>query len=273
MFLNPQRNVVAFDTVPFAFNPFDKLFCPINGFKCPDETCECSNYCKGNYDKMNVFQDEDIVLFNEKLTPGTYCLPKGALKCHLKSSIPVYSINDWTCVSRNHNIWKSNNFIACKNPYAKDNSLNVLFDRQTNAAASSVAKDYYEMFNGKLRYECQCGSLDVRGNKMISLEQVPFTCVSDYCLANFKNVTQDIGWKNGQCNCGPYSHENPKDLTSPCVDSLIGMKDNVFTGIVKCTDRYSFKKEPIYCDMHKNIFTFEKEMTFHSIPTHFLKIK
>lgn len=267
LFLQPKRNVVKLDVIPFS--TLDKLFCPINGFKCPDETCDCLDYCKGSYEKINIFDNEDIVLFNEKLAPGTYCLPKGALKCHLKSSIPIYSNNDWICVPRNQNIWNSNNFIACKSPYAKNNNLNVLFDHKTNDIALSVSKDYYEMYNGKLRYECKCNSKDVRGNPMISLEEIPFTCVSDYCLANFKNVQQAIGWKNGECDCGPYSQD---DKTSPCIDSLIGMKDNVFHGVVKCTSKHSFKKELIYSN-DKTFWQFDKTITFTSLPVEFLKIK
>lgn len=268
-----KRNVVSLNSLPFAFNPFDKLFCPVHGFKCPDDTCDCSLYCKGNYEKLNIYENEDIVLFHEKLMPGTYCLPKGALTCHLKSSIPVYSMNNWSCIPRNNNVWKGNHFIACKNPHAENNDLNQLWDRKLGEKASTELADYYEMWNGQLRYECRCESKDMRGNSMLALEEVPFTCVSDYCLSNFKNTLQDIGWKNGECNCGPYQHEKLNDKTSPCLNAVMGMQQHTFNGFLKCTDRQSIEKETLFCSstMKNNYFTFEKQITFGSYPIYFLK--
>lgn len=264
-----KRNAVSLDAIPFAFSPFDKLFCPINGFKCPDETCDCAHYCKGNYEKLHIYDDEHVVLFHEKLKAGTYCLPKGALKCHLKSSIPVYSVNAWTCIPRNTNVWKNNHFVACKSPYAKDNGRNILYDHKTGKQASTAISNFYEMHNGRMRYQCRCDSKDFRGNKMIALDQVPFTCVADYCLSNIDDNNRNIGWRVDRCDCGPYGHENPRDDTSPCIQTAVGLKDSTFTGFTKCTNTHSVDRQPIHCN--KNYFTFQKEMTFDNYARDFLK--
>lgn len=264
-----HRNIVNLDKIPFVINPFDKLFCPINGFKCPDEKCDCSLHCKGNYEKIHIYDHEEVVLFHEKLKTGTYCLPTGAIKCHLKSSMPVYSANNWICVSRNKNIWKDNHFIACKSPFATNNDLNILFDYKTSKKASVTVSDYYEMHNGKLRYGCKCNSKDNRGNKMVALDQVPFTCVPDYCLSNFTNNTQDIGWDGTQCKCDPFSHEIPNDKTSPCINVRVGVHNNEYKSFVKCTNRFTPKREPIYCN--EPYLEFSKTITFGNFPMDFLK--
>lgn len=268
LFTQSHRNVVDLNEIPFAFNPFDKLFCPINGFKCPDDTCDCSQYCKGNYEKIHIY-DEELVLFHEKLKNGTYCLPKGALQCHLKSSMPVYSVNGWTCVPRNNNVWKNNHFIACQSPYAQTNALNILYDNKNQKEVDSPITDYYEMHNGQMRYQCSCQSKDIRGNLMVALDEVPFTCVPDQCLSNFKNNVQNIGWKVDHCDCGPYNHEIPNDLTTPCIDSELGVKNFKFTGVLKCTNRESIVKHPIYCN--ENYFTFTKRINFDMFATQYVR--
>ncbi|GFQ81313.1 uncharacterized protein TNCT_455601 [Trichonephila clavata] len=270
-----KRNITNYDTIPNGFNTFDKLFCAINGFKCPDYNCECSQYCTGNnYEKINIFEGDEVILFNEKLDSGTYCLPKGFSKCNLNTSIPFYSANDWICIPRNNNIFKGNNFIACKSPFAKDNSLNVLVDNKTGKIVTSFVKDFYEIYSGKFRYECQCGSKDVKNNPMINLEEVPFKCVSDYCISNFLNVSMNIGWDpiKKECNCQPFANENSEDLTTPCVQFKTGMsQNNTFNGIVKCTDKNSFTSYPMYCSNRENFFSFEKTITFEELPQNYLR--
>lgn len=273
---NPKYSVDILGTIPNPFNPYDKVFCSIYGFKCPDTNCICSNYCKGEYEKVNVYENEQFILFNEQLTPGTYCLPKGALECYSKSTIPIYSANNWVCVNKNSTVWKNNMMSACQNAFSENNQLNYLIDLKTGDKVGTDIKDFYEMYNGKLRYECFCGSKDKKGNKMITLDEVPFTCVSDYCLSNFKNANLNIGWDpiQKQCNCQQYAHENPNDLTSPCIDVKVGINSqHTFIGAVKCTHKTSFQEEVLHCSpsMANNFFTFTKTIMFDKKPIEYLR--
>lgn len=246
------------------YNPFDKLFCPINGFKCPDEHCDCSYFCKGNYEKVTVLPNEEIILYNEKLVPGTYCLPTGGLKCNLKTSVPVFSSNGWVCLSKNI----SSHF--CKHPLSENNNLNILIDQSTGEEASNIT-DLYEYFNGKLRYQCQCNSTDKKGNAMVALDEVPFTCVPDYCLQNFQN-TKTFGWDPVKkiCDC-KHNKNEMNDPLLPCINIHEGFDNEIeYYGYVKCTHPYSFVEEPIFCAPQEKFFQYHKNITFNSIPMEYL---
>lgn len=95
-----------------------KLYCSINGYKCQnDSDCDCKTICSGKYKKFQIYPGENVIMFNEKLSPGTYCLPKGFEHCNVQRSTPIYSINGWICIPRNAAIWNNNNFVACQNSY------------------------------------------------------------------------------------------------------------------------------------------------------------
>ena len=254
-------------------NADGKLFCPITGYKCHDETCDCKSLCKGKYSKFKIYPDENVIMFSEKLAPGTYCLPVGFEHCNVQKSIPIYSVNGWICISKNPAIWNADHFVACQNPYAQDNSLNFLLDTKTNTQVTNdIINDYYELYNGKMRYQCSCNSLDKSGNKLVHLDDVPFKCVSDYCLAKLTFRRGISGWNNStkQCDCGHLLHENPNDLTSPCIEQSYKLQQNVFSGTVNCMNNVSLKEYPIYCNNTSGILTFQKTFIFSDNPLEYL---
>ncbi|GFY49173.1 uncharacterized protein TNIN_285021 [Trichonephila inaurata madagascariensis] len=151
-------------------------------------------------------------MFDKKLESGTYCLPKGLTACNQKNSIPIFSSYGWLCASRNDEIWQNNHMVACKNEFAEDNSLNILWDYKLNQMASQQITNFYEKINNKT-YRFKCKSLDIQGNKMINT--LPFTCSVDYCLKDLRNQI-NLGWDGEKCNCGVYPHKDEKDPTSEC---------------------------------------------------------
>lgn len=248
-----NEKVSNFIEIPDVLDSDGKLFCAINGYKCQNERCDCKSICKGEYKKFIIYPNENVVMFNEKLSPGTYCLPKGFEHCNVQTTIPIYSVSGWMCISKNPAIFNKNNLIACQNPYADNNSKNVLMDTKTNTPVTNeVIEDYYEMHNGQMRYQCRCGSLDKNGNQLIQLNDIPFKCVSDYCLSKLHHRRGIPGWDHDkkQCNCGNLLHEDPADLTSPCVEETFALNGNTFLGAIKCMTLNSFEEYPIYC--HSN---------------------
>lgn len=252
-----------------------KLFCSINGYKCENDMCNCKTVCSGQYKKFQIYPEENVIMFNEKLSPGTYCLPKGFEHCNVTRSVPIYSVNGWICVPKNPSIWNNDNFVACQNSYAIDNFLNVLIDRKTNLPITNeIINDYYELYNGKLRYQCSCNSLDKSGNKLIHLDEIPFHCFSDYCLEKIKFRRGIPGFNSitKQCDCGHLDHENVNDLSSACVEKAFQFQKNILSGSINCMNSNSLREHYIFCNKQNisGVLTFEKIFHFSDNPIDYL---
>lgn len=252
-----------------------KLFCSINGYKCETPSCNCQTICSGQYKKFHVYPDENVIMFNEKLSPGTYCLPKGFEHCNMQRTTPIYSVNGWVCISKNNAIWNNDRLVACQNSYSVDNSLNILIDRKTNQPLSNeIIKDYYELHNGKLRFQCTCNSLDKSGNRLIHLDEIPFRCFSDYCLEklHFRRGIPGFNSVTKQCDCAHLQHENVNDLSSPCVEKAFQLQKNIFSGSINCMNINSLREHFIFCNKQNmsGILSFEKILNFSDNPIDYL---
>lgn len=159
--------------------------------------------------------------------------------------------------------------------YAVDNSLNILIDRKTNQSVSNeLIKDFYETFNGKMRFQCLCNSLDKSGNKLIHLDKIPFRCFSDYCLEkiNFRRGIPGFNSITKQCDCAHLPHENQNDLSSPCVEKNFQLHKNTFSGSINCMNINSLKDYFIFCSQHnkRTVLPFEKTFNFSDNPIDYL---
>lgn len=264
-----------FTEIPNMISSDAKLFCSITGYKCEDHSCNCKSVCSGQYKKFHIYPDENVIMFNEKLSPGTYCLPKGFEHCNVQRSVPIFSVSGWICIAKNPSIWNNGHFVACQNSYSVDNSLNVLIDRKTNQAVSNeVINDYYELHNGKLRYQCHCGSLDKNQNKLIPLDEIPFRCFSDYCLEklHFRRGIPGFNSLTKQCDCAHLPHENAYDLSSPCVEKAFQLQKNTFSGSINCMKTNSLREHFIFCNKQNvsGVLTFEKIFNFSDNPIDYL---
>lgn len=270
-----NKKPTNFLDLPTILYSDDKLFCSISGYKCENDLCDCKTICNGQYNKFKIYPDENVVMFNEKLSPGTYCLPKGLEHCNMQSSYPIYSANGWICLPKNPSIWSRNHFIACQHSYAQDNSLNVLLDLKENKVVTGEdIKDFYELHNGKLRYQCNCASNDKSGNKLINLDEFPFKCFSDYCLLKLRLNRKIPGWNNvtKECDCGNLLHENPNDFTSPCIDGINELNGVTLTSSTICKNKISLYDHPIICNTKNDIglLKFTKIVHFSDDPLDYL---
>lgn len=230
-------------------NPISKSICPLQGFKCPSgEPCDCNKFCSnGNEFVLSHItnHDERIYVMNKKLTPGTYCLPKGVDKCNLKANYHVFSLAGWSCLPLNQVVFKGDKKKACKNEEAENDDLNVLWDYLKNEEAGDNIDDYYEPLGQNLRYRCNCGSKSLDGTPMISI--FPFMCLADYCLRDIPNPLPFMGWNGKHCVCGPYFHLDSNDKTSPCRREKSRVENENFTGRVDCMTENSFLKQTLIC--------------------------
>lgn len=254
-----------YDTIPIISqffqrqiaSPLTRSTCALYGLKCEnDEFCDCESMCaNGEFVPFRVMPNESIFLMDHRLTPGTYCLPKGIGNCNQKTSYHVFSLTGWKCMNRNKSLYKDEALVACKAEGAKDNELNVLWDHLNNAPAINIDNPYETLGDGKtLRYQCSCKSHDMRNQLMVSV--LPFTCSVDYCTADIFNPLPVMGYRNGKCECGPYKHRDPGDETSPCVIERQAIENNELVGVVNCMTNDAWKKSPIFCPSENGILTF-----------------
>lgn len=241
--------------------------CPLYGFKCPtDEACDCHQICgNGEYVSFQVMEGESIYLMDQKLVPGTYCLPKGVGDCNQTTSHHVFSSSGWTCIPRNKSIFQN----PCYSDDARDNSKNVLWDHLKNKPAENIENAYETLSDGKtLRFRCKCDSPDARGHAMVNT--LPFTCSVDYCIQDIPNPLPMMKFIGNKCECGPYLHE--KDETSRCVVERSRVEQNVFTGRVNCMTNFSWKKKPIFCPFDEEALSFRVPVKSGNSPLDFVSM-
>lgn len=227
--------------------------CPVYGFKClTDEMCDCDKLCgNGDYVPFRVLNNEPIFLMDQQLTPGTYCLPQGIGTCDQKTSYHVFSTAGWTCIPRNKSLF----FHPCYNDEAIDNSQNMLWDYLKDKPAENIDNPYETLSDGViLRYRCKCGATDKNGLPMIN--SIPLVCSVDYCLRDIPAPLPMMGFKNSQCECGPYLHAT-EDETSPCVVEKTQREQNILTGRVNCMTDTSWSKKPIFCPHNEGALSFK----------------
>lgn len=238
-------------------SPITRSTCALYGLKCEnDEFCDCAKMCtNGEFVPFRIMPNESIFLMDHKLTPGTYCLPKGIGNCNQKTSYHVFSLTGWKCINRNKSLYHDETMVACKAVGAKDNEKNVLWDYLKNEPAKDIDNPYETLWDGKtLRYRCVCNSLDRRNKRMISV--LPFTCSVDYCVTDIFNSLAVMGFENGKCQCGPYPHEDPDDEASPCVMEKTRIENNELVGAVRCMADNAWKKSPIFCPSQADVLSF-----------------
>lgn len=240
-------------------NPVAKTACAHQGFKCKsEEACDCEKLCANGKEfvPFQIVEGDRIYVMNQKLTPGTYCLPRGVDKCNLKTSYHVFSLAGWSCIGISDDIFKRNKKRACKNEEAQDNSLNVLWDYLENQEAGDDIDNYYEMYQNKYRYGCKCGSRSLDDSPMIS--PFPFVCLVDYCLRNFENPTPLMGWTGEKCECGSYFHEYFWDETTACKREYTRIEKEELIGQVDCMTKDSFIERSLICPTDDNLVVFKE---------------
>lgn len=254
--------------------PITKSICPLQGFKCPsNKPCDCEKYCTNGKEfvPFQVMNETDrIYVMNQKLTPGTYCLPKGIGQCNLKTSYHVFSLAGWSCLGLNDDVFKGDKKKACKSEEAKNNDLNILYDFKEKKVAGDNIEDYYE-FNSKklLRYRCKCGSLSLDNTRMISA--FPFICSVDFCLRDIPNPLPFMGWTGKICECGPYLHLDPNDKASPCRKESTRVEGDDFIGRVDCMNEKSFVKQSLICPTKDDRVNFQEKIYSGNDPVSFIK--
>lgn len=247
------------------------------GYKCKNPLCNCA---KHHLEKVTILDDkeEHIILYDKKLASGTYCLPEGSFNCNLKSSILLFTNSGWLC--QNKPLWKNNHRTACKSSKAANNNLNRLEDVSlgTPSLPENIDNVYETLSDGTtFRYQCKCDSLDLRGNKMVHI--IPFKCSQDYCIKDLQNVAPSLGWNREKkiCECGPYPHKDPNDLTSPCLKemgSYYHEGEKTLYGKLECITRQTVNMNTyVYCpsDATKDTLSFTKKILASDDPFDFLK--
>lgn len=252
-------------------HPIFKSSCNLQGFKCPsDKLCDCNEYCANGSEfvPFTIVKGDHIYMMNQKLNPGTYCLPKGVDECNLQTSYHVFSMAGWSCIPINEEIFTNNKKKACKSEEAKNNELNIVWDFNEDRPAEKYIDDYYEKLNvnpNRLRYGCKCGSKSLDNTPMVSV--FPFVCSVDYCLRDIDNPPDRIGWNGQECVCGPFDHLIENDKTSPCQRKITKIDKNEIIGRVDCMTNKCFVKKSLICPTDDKTVIFKEFITYNDDPT------
>lgn len=197
--------------------------------------------------------------------------PQRPPDCSLAASNLLFSASGWLC--QNKPYWKGDRRIACKNLRALNNSANELVDVLTGtpiAENTDLFETYLDHQGERVpRYRCQCGSLDDRGNRMIDV--TPYQCFPDYCMTELQNMP-NLGWNGLLCDCGPFDHADPNDLTSPCVRHANRYRNGLIYGRVECTGRNSIRLLPLLCPADRKSLHFIKKVANTNNPIHFIQM-
>lgn len=253
-------------------NPLKKTACALQGVECESgQACDCEKLCSNGSEfvPFQVLEGDRIFVMNRKLSPGTYCLPKGVGKCNLNTSYHIFSLSGWSCIGINDDIFKKDKKMACKNEEAQDNSLNVLWDELKGREADDDVKDYYEQYKGGYRYQCKCDSKSIDNSPMISV--FPFVCLVDYCLRNFENPLGFMGWTGKECECGPYPHLHAWDKTSPCKNIATTIENNELVAQVECMNKNSFEVQSLICPTEDGLVLIREKFFEGNDPRDFVK--
>lgn len=197
--------------------------------------------------------------------------PQRPSNCSLEASKLVFSASGWLC--QNKPYWKGERRLACKSKHALNNADNELVDVLTGIPAGNDADLFETYLNDRgervPRYRCECSSLDDRGNRMIDV--TPYQCLPDYCTRELQNVPS-LGWNGHLCDCGPFDHADPNDLTSPCVRYANRYRNGLIYGRVECSGRNSFQMLPLLCPDGVKSLQFTKRIAPSKNPMYFIKM-
>jgi hypothetical protein len=200
-----------------------------------------------------------------------------------KTSFLYYTTKGWRFATKHPQVWNDRGHptVACHSPFAKNNALNVLYDRLSNQPVKGnedVVEDLDErlLSDGRNRYECRCDSKDLRNNKMISLPEFPFVCLPDPCTREVYGATFP-GWNGTECDCGSSSssiswrNRDPNDPASPCVSMPRDQNQHIYR-FVPCTDERSGHRNDtgFYCPSDETTY-FKKTIFFTDSPLEVLK--
>lgn len=247
---------VTFSTPPVSrgytnvSNPeflYHKLFCPVTGYKCETDACDCQTLCGETFVKYTVSIDsrDQFYLSTIQLEPGTYCIPRKSNECNTFTTYGIYNLQGWSCVLKYPHLYAGehgNSIVACKSKYAKNNVDNYLWDKLTNSITERMDGDPFELLDdGSFRYECHCHSFDFMNNPMKALKMFPFTCVSDYCVRNiYQAAAAGFNENTQQCECEPGTNKDLNDFTTACVPPAVVVMDrDIVTGFKSCTSKNS----------------------------------
>lgn len=203
--------------------------------------------------------------------PAFYIQPPRPTDCSLETSRLVFSASGWLC--QNKPYWKGEYRIACKHLQALDNTANLLVDVFTDTPAEDDADPFETYLNERgervPKYKCHCGSLDDRGNRMISV--TPYQCVPDYCTRELQNVPS-LGWNGHRCECELFHHVDPNDPTSPCVRHTNRYQNRLVYGRVECSNKNSLKLLPVLCPTNTKVLYFTKRVATSKDPMTFIQL-
>lgn len=187
--------------------------------------------CGSDYECTPVSADENVVFDGQKVSEGSWCLPKGKrqMTCGTFTGRAVYSKdNGWECACLYPDLFSGptcNQQLACIAPGGENQPNNKLINKTTGQAWDPSDPDFipgattpYDIdANGDPQYVCACDTTS--RIKYVGLPGDPYRCHRDPCSQNHTVPMWDK--TNLKCDCttkgdteGLYAHSN---VSKTCV--------------------------------------------------------
>ena len=121
-----------------------------------DENLEydCASRCNDPNYGYQYINSENVVVNNELLEPGGYCMKKH--NCHPSTSIAVYTANDWQCIAKTNEFSATGQIYVCDG-VLRDNLTKMTYTDYLPPALlfNNVDETFIEDGNVVQRFQCQ----------------------------------------------------------------------------------------------------------------------
>lgn len=210
---------------------------------------DCTKICNATSSKQFTYKyinSNNIIVNNQYLRKGGWCLPTSLVRCNLNISIAVKALGRYECVSKYPKLLGGpygNDIVGCAPIYEfRDNLKKLIYTH--NAPSTLVISDLDEKINNstdQYRFECNAGSSEHR--QFSTFESRPdlgnrFQLYYDSCSFF------DEGGKmvNDKCEC---SHERRNKIIKPLTGDLENVPESICS---TCTSGYEIidEKNPQY---------------------------
>jgi hypothetical protein len=197
----------------------------------------CRNLCGSNGRLLEVRENEEIFVNNERLTPGFWCTLTRP-NCNLNTTFAVATANSVACNSRYPRIFggqEGNDMVACNN-LQYSNIGNMLWDDLRNQRVTEFTQfnsDEDELLpSGLFRFTCRFTD-DDNGNAYISHFVDRLHPMRNYCTQDLFEGSRAITMRpDTTCDCGDYQNTRVKnrfanDTKSDCTNCFFNYNRSI----------------------------------------------
>lgn len=208
----------------------------------------CTSVCNATSNKLFTYKyisDNNVIINNQYLRKGGWCLPTSLAYCNLNISIAVKSLGKYECISKFPQLLGGpygNDILGCAPIYEFNDNLKKL-TYTNNVPSTLVIDDLNEKLPNSQEYRYTC---NMRNRQFSTLGQRPdlgdrFQLFYDSC-SFFDEGGRMV---NNACQCSAVSASSSNNIVKPLLEGQRHSMENICT---TCTSGYEIidEKYPQY---------------------------